>query len=474
MAMILLVSFIMLQNKKKIDFFLSLICSTRSKLFVFFSIIYLVFTFSCFNNLITFDSHIYFKLTESIKSANFSEWYYQRTPLYPFMLYLINLVYSGPHDFFLLNVFFSFCSFCLAISILKKCDVKKYSYLIILPFLSPIFITYQHVFLLESGLSFFLLLITWASMSKIKNLYLYYLNLSAVFVLAYYYKPHFHYFFFLLVPAIVFLKGTNFSFAFQFKKISMKNFNIISPPSISLIIFLCLISPWEKQIDKFNATDGTMNFFPLMMGAVPLNTKYFINNGYEEYKNLFNNNKMIPRSGFIQSQIYPILENSNGNLLKASFLENFPSYLSAFVKTFSEFIFSDQKQSENYGFFISVSNVSAKGTQIDSVPSYMSELHTKVSKKYKLNSNTGFISKIFSKLFFVFELLNGFLMLLLPISLFYGVKTKNFNIVILSIIPLLYLFIHAAALMSAARYSFPVIVLIYVSGIVFFEKFFSE
>ena len=443
--------------------------------FLLVSIVLLVSIFAL-NNVITPDSHSYYRFSQELT------WDHRemiRTPIYPILLATIDaLLGKGGLTFVFLNTLFLILGCYLVCNILLRLGVRQcYRFVAILAFITPVVITYQHTFLTESGLSLILLAIVWVALYKFVSPNRGYLALGLVMMFAYYYKPHFKYFALLIFLLVYVAKDLQFSV----RKPQHGWLNSFKPPLIGLIVFASLIYPWDRFVQKHQGM-AVLNYFPLAMGVVPADEKYLGEEQLEKYRKAIENPDSIPRNGISSYIVYSIMSVSdkgilkstlkNNNLLNAAIVENPYGYLKAVFLTLSNYIWSTETGSENRLFFQEVVGVEPEltHTQIYSVSEWKSvtEQHNAIVKQFDSAYSPGILAKMAAIVAPILNVIVAIFMCLLPVAFIRAVANKNIAAFIASGAALGYLAMHGVALLCVDRYAAPTIPLVFLAIVIAF------
>jgi hypothetical protein len=455
----------MKKNEKKAKSFFGhyLIGNIKDPIFFFISAS-LIFSCFIFNNFITYDGHLYYKLSKDILSWDFMNWDFLRTPIYPFSIAFVEVMIKfSSQSYVYLNTIFLILSCFLLTNLMKGyCFSKSNIFLVNLAFLSPAVITYQHGFLSESGLLLVLVSILFFSLKNFTNLFVQYFIYLLVFTCAYYYKPHFKYLAVFFIPFLYFIKDLYFSSNLS----KWKFFSSWKFPVFTLIFFFILIGPWENFLNH-SGRNSHLNYYPLVMGVVPL-TEANLGEHLMQYKKMLE--APIGRSGLPPEKIYPMLESINKNLLAESFFVNTLDYFNAIFKTLSIYIYPSNNETSGYFYAVSGQG-NIDHTLIVDLPQNMSSLHEEVKirflRDYHRNSLANYYYK-FSKIFIFFI---SIITLILPITFLVSIIRRNLVGSISSALSLSYLFMHAIVLMCIDRFFAPVIPLIFLATVAtFFHK----
>lgn len=436
-------------NNIKNDFLISPLTVIAACLFV---------SMFALNNVVTFDSHLYYKLSQKVTSG-WGDWDMVRTPIFPALLAITEKILGkGAQTFVFLNTLFLFFGCYLVADILKAHQVRRrYVFLALSAFISPVIITYQHTFLSESGLSLVLIVIVWVALREFSTANWRYLTLGLVMVVAYYYKPHFKYFALLIFLLVYIAQDLQFSI----RKPQHGWLHSLKSPAMGMVLFAMLIYPWDRVL-QHSARLEVLNYFPLAMGVVPPEERHL--GGYlRTYSKAIESSSGIPRGGIPGELVYPLLGAPDKHLLKAAIIENPFGYLKAVFRTFSNYIWSPKSGSENRVFFNGVAGVEVDltRTKIYYVPESMSELRDAVTKRFDSAYKPGVLANLLVMASPTLNLVVAIFICLLPVVFIRGVITKNVLAFVSSGAALGYLGMHSMALMCIDRYAAPTIPLVF-------------
>jgi hypothetical protein len=429
----------------------------NTKILITYLMYFWVFlSFISFNNVITFDGHLYMDLVDSIKNLNFSNWDMLRTPLYPILLTFLDFC---KFDFLLLNSIFYILTIKIISDILSKYHINfKEQLLVFICFLSPVLITYQHTFLLEAAITFLLIFIFWVAQKDFKSDWGKYLILSSVMILSYYFKPNFKYLAVVVFPLVFFTDHFH-----QVKKITLKH---LLPPFVGFLIFFICIFAWDNELKKSGRVDQQFQIFTIIMGAAPSSSE-FMGIYSEDYKKRVA--KDFPRGGLPLDVLYSYDLNQipEKNLLLASLINEPSHYLRALVRSISNFIISPPTNSDNkiIGNFVMPRSNEITATKILPFNPKMQTLIDKVNDRYLIPYQPGIIVSIINFLSAPLNMLTSIFFVFLPFLFFLAIYKKNKVATLSTGIPLAYIGMHAIALFGNDRYIAPTIPLVYVGVI---------
>lgn len=411
-----------------------------------------------FDGFITYDGYYYHELSSAFVRLNFSDWDFARTPIFPFMLYLSEKFNSTTlPNFVYLNSVLMFLSLSLLIELSLRNKIKnRIPILIVAGAFFPSIIVYQHGLLSEASLIFITTLIFWISATDWRSVSKKYTLLAAVMIVAYYIKPHFKYY------AIgIFL--LNF-FLFHFDKVKspgVGRLKCLRCLLIAMLAFFVAIQPWEKAL-KQSGRMAALNFFPLMMGVVPVDEKY-LGPKRTEYADLIASDAGVPREGFEHSRIYPFVGATNEMLLWPAFKHETGKYLIAIVKSLSVYVYSTPGISETHNFYAAI-NAGDKAIgrvklyHFDGRPELANDVYNAYSPTFQKNNFQFVYSYFYKPLRFIESLLTLFSLIMLV----YAVRTKDKIMILGLTMAWAYMLMHALALLAIDRYAAPIkLILLY-------------
>lgn len=429
------------------------------------TVIFLLVSIFAFNNVITFDSHLYYKLSQEVTSS-WGGWDVARTPIFPALLAAIDgILGKGPLNFVVLNTVFLVSGCYLVNVLLRRYGVRRgYRFVAALAFVSPALVTYQHTLLSEAGLALTLLIVVWVSLAEFSSSNRRYFALGFVLTLAYYYKPHYKYLALLIFVMVYIAKDLRFSI----RRPAHGWFSSFKAPAAGLIVFIILIYPWDRAL-QISGRLEPLNYFPIATGVVPPTEQHF-GPYLGAYKKAIENPENISRGGISGHLVYPLLAAPDKHLLKAAIIENPFGYTKAFFRTLTVYIWSPSRGSENWVFFQGVFGLEPglTRTKVYNFTDSMPELRDSVIKRFDSAYSQGLIAKFFVQISPLLNLIVAIFVMLLPFAFFRAILKKNPAAFITSGTAIGYLGMHAAALMCIDRYAAPTIPLIFCAVVIAF------
>ncbi len=423
-----------------------------------------------FDGFITYDGYYYYELSSAFGRLSFSDWDFARTPIFPLMLYLsdkFNLT-SLP-NFVYLNSALIFISLSLLVELSLRSQINiKRPIIIIAGALLPSIIVYQHGLLSEASLIFITTLIFWISATEWRSVSKKYALLLVVMVAAYYIKPHFKYY----AVGVFLLNFFLFDFD-RFKSAGVGRVKYVRWPLVATLAFFIAIQPWEKAL-KQSGRMAALNFFPLMMGVVPVDEKY-LGPKHAEYAAMINSDAGIPREGFEHSRIYPFVGATNEMLLWPAFKYETEKYLIAVLKSLSVYVYSTPGTSETNNFYTAINAVDktigrVKLYHFDGKPELANDVYNAYSFIYQKNNGQLIYSHFYELLRYAESLLTIFSLIMLA----YAVRTRDKIMILGLTMAWAYMLMHALALLAIDRYAAPIkLILLYCFAIFPLRVFWS-
>ena len=421
-------------------------------------------TAMCLPLVVTYDGHLYHELAAKVFNIDdWRSWDVVRTPIFPAALGFFFRLVDQPHNaVILLNVFFTLLGL---FSVRLVIPGRSTEISIVIVLMSPLLITYQHMLLSECALLFSVALII-ASLSSKSTWRPYYICFS--FLLAYYIKPSFLY---IIIPIVFFIVLMVFLRKIERLKCYVDWFCDINTKGLGYIfIAITLMIPWHLSILKSGRLSDVKGFFAVKHLIIQpediSNTE-----ARRQYSEIYHKHiNSLPANGVPDHLIYPIVglltEVEKSTALAKSWTYNPGFTFKRTIKTINVYL-STNSEGENSGFgFAVLKSRDDSGSYIYPGPEHLSE---NVKKIYRTYPTESIISKFIIILIKPYTYLASASLLMLPFAFVFSQIKRDKFLFWGSFVCIIYLAVHAVALMNIDRYAFPVSIL----SLVIFVRFIS-
>jgi hypothetical protein len=418
---------------------------------------------------LTSDSQQYIWLSELIFKENWtSNWDFLRTPLYPLAIKIFSAVLGkGVLALDLINVTLSSAGIILLASMFwpHRLAVAAISCLGII-FSDQL--TYENMALTEIGTFFFIALTTRILLAErhiLNHPFLMACLLGLAITIGYYWRPTILY---LSLPA-----------AFFFLCLLIRNQNLSRVGiALSLALVLAIPSlasiPWRSQLKKGDRTGDMYLFGAISQAAIPETIPGLDENFLKDYRHGIseakNNFWGLEVAGLNDSHVYPLLHRirpltkmTGKEIFIYSVKNNTLQYAAGVLRTTAFYFGFLPKENENKLFAGWVGGLTERSPSVLRAPTYVNQQENiKVFDNQPSHFLIRGLFKIGIPAFAALVLLANIMLL---IALPAAIKLRNYQLLVLSVIPLYWYAIHAVILQSINRQAFPCYLIVMAAAI---------